>query len=57
MMKNPELKDLNCNHCTLEKDDPINVPAEVSIIAIATVLTIAGFLIHKYFSQTHLSFY
>ncbi len=51
-MKDPELKDLNCNHCTLEKDAPINVPAEVSIIAIATVLTIAGFLIHRYFSRT-----
>src|SRR5271157_3311909 len=51
-MKDPELKDLNCNHCTFEKDAPINVPAEVSIIAIATVLTIAGFLIHRYFSRT-----
>jgi len=35
----------------------INISAEISIIASATLLTISGFLIHKYFSQTsyHLS--
>jgi heavy metal-(Cd/Co/Hg/Pb/Zn)-translocating P-type ATPase len=55
-MKNPELKDLNCNHCTLEKDAPINVPAEVSIIVFAIILTISGFLVHKYFGQTRYHF-
>ena len=40
----------------VESEKSFNVPAEISIIASATLLTMAGFLIHKYFSQTSYHF-